>query len=90
MTNVAKRLQALDGSAGRALYRDGSARFELDEAVLTITPPFGLDHEGEYDVLRVGPLLDALETAPTVAALLVRMGGTRSASSRARSSWRPR
>ena len=25
--------------------------------------------------MRVGPLLDALETAPTVAALLVRMGG---------------
>jgi hypothetical protein len=73
--NVAKRLRTLDGSAGRALYRDGSARLELDEAVLTITPPFGLDHEGEYDVLRVGPLLEALETAPTVAALLVRMGG---------------
>ena len=73
--NVAKRLRALDGSAGRALSRDGSARLELDEAVLTITPPFGLDHEGEYDVLRVEPLLVALETAPTVAALLVRMGG---------------
>ena len=73
--NVAKRLRALDGSAGRALYRDGSARLELDEAVLTITPPFGLDHEGEYDVLRVEPLLEALDTAPTVAVLLVRMGG---------------
>ena len=74
--NVAKRLRALDGSAGRALYRDGSSRLEFDDrAVLTITPPFGLDHEGEYDALRVGPLLEALETAPTVAALLVRMGG---------------
>ena len=40
-----------------------------------MTPPFGLDHEGEYDVLRVDPLLDALEAAPTVAVLLVRMGG---------------
>ena len=29
--NVAKRLGALDGSPGRALYRDGSARIELDE-----------------------------------------------------------
>ena len=73
--NVAKRLRALDGSAGRALYRDGSARLELDEAVLTITPPFGLGHEGEYEVLRVEPLLEALETEPTVAVLLVRMGG---------------
>jgi hypothetical protein len=72
---VAKRLRALAGSPGRTLYRDGSARFELDEAVLTITPPFGLAHEGEYDVLRVEPLLEALETEPTVAVLLVRMGG---------------
>jgi hypothetical protein len=73
--NVAKRLRALDGRAGRAVYGDGSARLELDEAVLTITPPFGLDHEGEYDVLRVEPLLEALESMPTVAVLLVRMGG---------------
>ena len=72
---MAKRLRALAGSPGSALYRDGSARFELDEAVLTITPPFGLEHEGEYDVLRVEPLLEALETEPTVAVLLVRMGG---------------
>jgi hypothetical protein len=73
--NVAKRLRALAGSPGRALYRDGGARFELDEAVLTVTPPFGLPHEGEYDVLRVEPLLDALEVEPRVAVLLVRMGG---------------
>jgi hypothetical protein len=73
--NVAKRLGSLQGSAGRTVYRDGSARFELDEATLTITPPFGLAHEGEYDVLRVGPLLEALQTEPTVAVLLVRLGG---------------
>jgi hypothetical protein len=73
--NVAKRLGALAGSPGRALYRDGSARFELDEAVLTVTPPFGLPHEGEYEVLRVEPLLDALEAEPRVAVVLVRMGG---------------
>jgi hypothetical protein len=73
--NVAKRLSALDGSPGRAVYRGGSARFELDEAVLTVTPPFGLEHEGEYDVVRAGPLLDALEVEPRVAVVLVRMGG---------------
>jgi hypothetical protein len=72
---VAKRLSALAGSPGRAVYHDGSARFELDEAVLTITPPFGLEHEGEYEVLRVEPLLEALAKEPTVAVLLVRMGG---------------
>ena len=73
--NVAKRLSALDGAPGRAVYRGGSARFELDEAVLTVTPPFGLEHEGEYDVVRAGPLLDALEVEPRVAVVLVRMGG---------------
>ena len=73
--NVAKRLLPLEGSPGRAVYRDGSARFELDEGVLVVTPPFGLEEEGEHDALRVQPVLDALLAAPTVAVLLVRMGG---------------
>jgi hypothetical protein len=73
--NVAKRLRALDGTAGRIVYRDGRARIELDEAVLEITPPFGLEHEGEYDVVRAGPLLDALVAEVKAAALLVRLGG---------------
>ena len=61
--NVAKRLRALEGSPGRSVYRSGAARIELDEAALTVTPPFGLPHEGEYDVVRTGPLLDALDAA---------------------------
>ena len=73
--NVAKRLLPLAGSPGRAVYRDGSARFELDELTLVVTPPFGLEDEGEYDPLRVQPVLDALRAEPTVAVLLVRMGG---------------
>lgn len=73
--NLAKRLGALDGSAGRSLYSNGSARFELDEVVLTVTPQFGLAHEGGYEVVRTGPLLDALEVTRSVAVLLVRMGG---------------
>jgi Actinobacteria/chloroflexi VLRF1 release factor len=73
--NVAKRLRALDGSPGRTLYRDGTARIELDEAVLQVTPPFGLAHDGEYDVVRAGPVLEALEVDARVAALLVRLGG---------------
>ena len=72
---MAKRLTALAGSPGRAVYRDGSARFELDEGALVVTPPFGLEEEGEYEVLRVQPVLDALLAEPTVAVLLVRMGG---------------
>lgn len=73
--NLAKRLGELDGSPGRAVYRGGSARIELDEEAFTVTPPFGLDHEGEYDVVRAGPLLDALAVEPRVAVLLVRLGG---------------
>ena len=73
--NIAKRLRALEGSPGRSLYREGAVRIELDEAALTVTPPFGLEHEGEYEVVRVGPLLDALEVAPRVAVVLVRLGG---------------
>ncbi len=73
--NVVKRLRALDGSEGRALYRDSSARLEFGEGALTVIPAFGLDHEGDYEVVRVGPLLDALFAEPTVAVLLVRLGG---------------
>lgn len=73
--NLAKRLAALEGTPARVVYRGGSARIELDEAVLTVTPPFGLAHEADYDVVRAGPLLDALEVEPRVAVLLVRMGG---------------
>ena len=73
--NVAKRLAALEGTPGRTVYAGGSARIELDEAALTISPPFGLDHEGEYAVVRADPLLDALAVEPRVAVLLVRMGG---------------
>ena len=73
--NIAKRLSALEGTPGRAVYAEGRARIELDEAALTVTPPFGLEHEAEYDVVRADPLLDALEVEPRVGVLLVRMGG---------------
>lgn len=73
--NVAKRLAVLEGTPARTVYREGSVRIELDEAVLSVTPPFGLEHEAEYDVVRAGPLLDALAVTPTVAVVLVRMGG---------------
>jgi hypothetical protein len=73
--NVAKRLRVLEGTPARTVYAGGSVRIELDEAVLTVTPPFGLEHEGEYDVVRAGPLLEALARDRLVAVLLVRMGG---------------
>jgi hypothetical protein len=47
----------------------------LPDATLTVTPPFGLEHEGAYDRIVVAPLLEALAADRTVAALLVRLGG---------------
>jgi Actinobacteria/chloroflexi VLRF1 release factor len=73
--NVGKRLHSLAGSPGRAVYWAGSARLELDEGTLTVTPPFGLEHEGEYEQLVLEPLLEALDADHVVAAVLVRMGG---------------
>ena len=73
--NLAKRLAPLEGSSGRSVYGHGSARLELDGGTLTITPPFGLDHEGEYEQVVVEPLLAALGSDRRVAVLLVRFGG---------------
>jgi hypothetical protein len=71
--NVARRLAGL--GPGRTVYRDGSARFELADLTLTVTPPFGLAHEREYERIAPEPLLEALEADRVVAALLVRLGG---------------
>ena len=73
--NLAKRLAPLEGDPGRSLYRDGSARLELVGETITVTPPFGLEHDGEYERVLVEPLLDALRTDHEVAVLLVRLGG---------------
>ena len=73
--NLAKRLEPLEGTSGRSVYGEGSARFELGDSTLTVTPPFGLTDEGVYDSIVVQPLLGALATDHAVAALLVRLGG---------------
>jgi hypothetical protein len=73
--NLAKRLTSLEGQVGRTRYRDGSARLEHAGGALTVTPPFGLGHEGEFGRVVAGPLLEALDADHTVAALLVRLGG---------------
>jgi hypothetical protein len=73
--NLTKRLTSLEGQVGRTRYRDGSAELEYPGGALTVTPPFGLGHEGEYERVVVGPLLEALAEDHTVAALLVRLGG---------------
>jgi hypothetical protein len=73
--NLAKRLEPLEGTSGRSVYAEGSARFELGDSTLMVTPAFGLPHEGVYDSIVVDPLLGELATDHAVAALLVRLGG---------------
>ena len=73
--NARKRLAPLDGTPGRAVYADGEARLELEEETLIVRPPFGLNQSGDYDVVRVGPLLDAIAEDHLVGVLLVRLGG---------------
>ena len=72
--NVRKRLAGL-GFEGRTVYADGAARIESGEETLVVRPPFGLAHEGSYEHVELGPLLEALDADHVVAALLVRLGG---------------
>jgi hypothetical protein len=73
--NVRKRLAPLEGEPGRTIYADGAARIEAAGEVLVVRPPFGLEHEGEYESVRLEPLFGALAADHVVAALLVRLGG---------------
>jgi peptide subunit release factor 1 (eRF1) len=73
--NVRKRLEPLAGAPGRTTYAGGAVRIETEDETLTVTPPFGLEHEASYDRVELGPLLDALAKDHTVAAILVRRGG---------------
>ena len=73
--NVAKRLAPLEGAAGRSVYADGAARFETGSETIVARPQFPLHHAAEYDVVRVGPLLDEIAEDHRVGAVLVRLGG---------------
>jgi Actinobacteria/chloroflexi VLRF1 release factor len=73
--NLRKRLESHQGEPGRTKYADGSVTIELPGETLTVRPPFGLEHEGSYETVELGPLFDALAEDHLVAALLVRLGG---------------
>lgn len=73
--NMRKRLSPLGGEPGRTIYAGGSARVETADETLTVTPPFGLEHEASYERIELGPLFEALTHDHTVAAILVRLGG---------------
>jgi hypothetical protein len=73
--NVRKRLAPYEGRPGRTRYAEGAATIELADETIVVLPPFGLAHEGDYDTVELGPLLDALAAHRVVAAVLVRLGG---------------
>jgi hypothetical protein len=74
--NVRKRLAPLEGTPGRTVYARGTVRIEPEEGEsLLVRPPFGLEHERDYPIVRVSPLLEAIAADHVVAALLVRLGG---------------
>ena len=73
--NVRKRLAPHAGEPGRTIYANGSVTIELPEGTLTVRPAFGLEHEGSYETVELGPLFEALAQDHFVAALLVRLGG---------------
>src|SRR5205814_8239944 len=73
--NVRKRLAPLAGEPGRTIYAGGEARIDTAGELIVVRPPFGLAHEGEYDVVQLEPLFEALAADHVVAALLVRLGG---------------
>jgi peptide subunit release factor 1 (eRF1) len=73
--NVAKRLAPLDGTPGRSVYADGAARFETEGGTIVARPPFPLRHAAEYELVRVGPLLEEIAEDRRIGAVLVRLGG---------------
>ena len=73
--NVRKRLAPLAGEPGRTTYAGGKARIETAGELIVVRPPFGLAHEGEYEVVQLDQWFVALAVDRVVAALLVRLGG---------------
>jgi hypothetical protein len=72
--NLRKHLEDYQGGPGRTVYADGAVTIELPETH-TVRPPFGLGHEGSYEMVELEPLFDALARDHVVAVLLVRLGG---------------
>jgi Actinobacteria/chloroflexi VLRF1 release factor len=73
--NVRKRLEPLADAPGRTTYEGGTVRIETGGETITVRPPFGMEHEGTYDGVELGPLFEALAQERIVGAVLVRLGG---------------
>lgn len=72
--NVRRRLEPLQGQAGRTTYAHGTARIETAKETITVRPSFGLAHARAYESVELGPLFEELARDHVVAALLVRLG----------------
>jgi hypothetical protein len=70
-----RRLEPLEGTPGRSLYRDGQAGFEWNGRTLVARPSFPLRHAAEYEFLHVEPLLREVSEDHLVGTVLVRLGG---------------
>jgi hypothetical protein len=73
--NLRKRLAPHEGEPGRTTYDQDEVRIELPAETLTVSLPFGLAHEGNYETVELGPLFEGLAEDHVAAALLVRLGG---------------
>lgn len=73
--NVVKRIGPLEGLVGCTVYAEGAATIVHGDETIRVVPPFGLEHDGEYERVELAPLLDALGHDHMVAVLLVRLGG---------------
>ena len=73
--NVRKRLAPLEGTPGSTVYAEGAVRIESASEQIVVRPSFGLAHQGSYDEVRVGPLLEEIARDHVVAVVLVRLGG---------------
>jgi hypothetical protein len=73
--NLRKRLEPHQGGSGRTTYARGAVTVELPDETLVVRPPFGLEQDGSYETVELGPLFEALAEEHVVAALLVRLGG---------------
>jgi peptide subunit release factor 1 (eRF1) len=65
----------LDGTAGRSVYAEGSARFETDSERVTITPPFRFEQWEQAERIDTAPLRTHLTAPRLVGLLVVRLGG---------------
>jgi hypothetical protein len=74
-TGVLALCDRLQHTPGRSLYAEGLARFETDEEIATVTPPFRFSHWEQLESIDTAPLREHLNEPRLVGLLVVRLGG---------------